>query len=62
MFLVHEHSILSLCFSGSKEQLLLASADSNGTVKVWRISTGKCLRQIDTASGPVTSLKLSASF
>lgn len=44
-FMIHTSSVLSLALSRDNE--LLASADKEGTVKIWRISTGKCLKKFE---------------
>ena len=41
--MAHSQSVLSLCFSHDNEYL--ASGDFDGTIKVWRISTGGLLRK-----------------
>ena len=42
-FMMHDSAILSLAFSA--DSALLASGDKEGCVKVWRASTGQCLRR-----------------
>ena len=42
--MVHSAPVLSLNFS--YDNRLLASGDQAGTVKVWKVADGKCLRQI----------------
>ena len=54
MFLVHTNPVLALDFSNNK--LMLASADQAGTVRVWKIENGKCLRTVEIKK-PVTDLK-----
>jgi len=49
LFMVHGAAILSLNFS--RDLKLLASGDQAGTIKVWKISQGKCLRTIDNIQG-----------
>ena len=67
LFMVHEAPILSLDFSVSDsiEKLLLASGDSKGSIKVWKVLNGKCLRTIEVGlsegQGGVTSLKFEGS-
>jgi WD40 repeat protein len=39
----HDHPVLAL--SVSRDQTMLASGDSSGVVKIWRLDTGTCLRQ-----------------
>lgn len=41
--MAHNCSVLSLCFSSDNEYL--ASGDYEGTIKVWRVSTGGLLRK-----------------
>ena len=43
--MVHNCSILALAFS--QDERLLASGDKNGTIKVWKVSDGKRLREIN---------------
>ena len=45
LFMVHSGPVLSLDFS--LDNRLLASGDQQGTVKVWKLADGKCLRQIN---------------
>ena len=58
--MVHEHAVLSLDFTGSKERLLLASGDAKGLLKVWKISNGKCLRQIAVCNSAVTCVRFTS--
>ena len=45
LFMVHQGGpVLSLDFSADGR--LLASGDQSGTLKVWKVADGKCLRQI----------------
>lgn len=54
-FMMHDSAILSLAFS--PDSALLASGDKEGCVKVWRASTGQCLRRLEGAhSAGVTAL------
>ena len=54
-FMMHDSPILSLAFS--PDSALLASGDKDGCVKVWRASTGQCLRRLEGAhSAGVTAL------
>jgi WD40 repeat-containing protein SMU1 len=46
--------VLALCVSN--DSTLLASGDNKGLVKVWRVDTGKCLRQIQAHDGAITCL------
>lgn len=48
-FMMHDDTVLCLAFSRDTE--LLASGSQDGMVKVWRISSGKCLRRIPRAHG-----------
>ena len=43
--MVHNTKILALDFS--RDERLLASGDNNGTIKVWKLSDGKRLREIN---------------
>lgn len=45
LFMVHQGPVLSLDFS--LDNRLLASGDQTGTLKVWKVADGKCLRQIN---------------
>jgi WD40 repeat-containing protein SMU1 len=54
------HSSPILCMKLSNDSELLASGDHSGKVKVWKLSSGKCLRQYQAHDGsPVTCLDLS---
>jgi WD40 repeat protein len=44
--MLHRKSVLSLNFS--KDDKILASGDAEGTIRVWKFSEGKKLREIDT--------------
>lgn len=48
--MVHTAPVLALDFSWDNR--LLASGDKLGTVKVWKVADGKCLRQISTGLSP----------
>jgi WD40 repeat-containing protein SMU1 len=48
-----------LCMSVSNDGEILVSGDSIGKVKVWKLSTGKCLRQYQAHDTSVTALALS---
>jgi WD40 repeat protein len=50
-------AILCMCISNDGEVLL--SGDSNGRVKIWKLATGKCLRQYQAHDASVTTLSLS---
>ena len=43
-FMLHETPITSLRISSDSE--LLASGDQTGTIKIWRLMSGKCLRKL----------------
>jgi len=43
--MLHNYGISSLCLS--KDNEILASGDLKGNVKIWRISTGKCLKKFE---------------
>ena len=43
LFMLHRKAILSLIFS--KDGRILASGDSEGIIKVWKFSDGKCLKK-----------------
>ena len=59
-FMMHSSPILSLAFS--PDSTLLASGDKEGCVKVWRASTGQCLRRLEGAhSAGVTALAFAPS-
>ena len=51
--LFHSTAIMSVAISN--DGALLASGGMDGTVKVWRIDTGKCLREIIAHDGAVVS-------
>lgn len=54
------HSCAILCMALSNDSELLASGDATGKVKVWKLASGKCLRQYQAHDGsPVTCLDLS---
>jgi len=48
-----------LCMALSNDCEILVSGDSNGKVKVWKLATGKCLRQYLAHDTSVTALSLS---
>lgn len=50
-------AILCLCVSNDGE--ILVSGDSTGRVKIWKLATGKCLRQFQAHDASVTTLSLS---
>jgi WD40 repeat-containing protein SMU1 len=53
--MMHNTSILCLAFSQDSEYL--ASGSEDGMVKIWRISTGKCVKRLEKAhSKAVTSV------
>lgn len=41
--MLHECDVI--CLAWSKDSELLVSGDSKGGVKVWQVSTGKCVRR-----------------
>ena len=45
LYMVHNSPILAMDFS--KDERLLTSGDKAGNIKVWKISDGKCLREIN---------------
>lgn len=49
------HSTAIMSVAVSNDGTLLASGGTDGTVKVWRIDTGKCLREIVAHDGAVVS-------
>lgn len=51
--LFHDSPVSSLDVSNDGE--MLATGDKTGTVKVWRLQTGKCLRQIVAHAGSMVS-------
>ena len=63
LFMVHASAVLCLDFS--HDGRILASGDKSGSIKVWKVSDGKCLRQIAIQLGAdlaaVTTVKLNPS-
>ncbi len=58
--MAHSKSVLSLAFSSDSEYL--ASGDLEGTIKVWRVSTGGLLRRFSCVhDGGVTCLCFNAN-
>lgn len=58
--MIHSKSVLSLAFSSDSEYL--ASGDLEGTIKIWRITTGGLLRRFSCVhDGGVTNLCFSAN-
>merc|ERR1712048_755274 len=54
-FMMHDKAVIALAFS--KDSELLASADQEGQLKVWRVATGQCARRFDKAHGEgITSI------
>ena len=43
--MLHSFPITALCLS--KDNEILTSGDLKGTVKIWRIENGKCLKKFD---------------
>ncbi len=57
-FMMMEEAVLCLAFSRDSE--MLASGSESGQVRVWKISTGQCLRKFEKAhSKGITSLQFS---
>lgn len=48
-FMMHEKAVIGVAFS--KESELLATGGQDGQLKVWRISTGQCVRRYERAHG-----------
>jgi WD40 repeat-containing protein SMU1 len=48
-----------LCMDLSNDGEILVSGDSDGKVKIWKLASGKCLRQYKAHDGSVTALSLS---
>lgn len=52
----HEEAVDAMSFSTDCE--ILVSADRKGLIKVWKVSSGKCLKKIETAmSGGISSMR-----
>ncbi|KAK1442059.1 wd40 repeat-containing protein smu1 [Babesia gibsoni] len=57
-FMVHETLIVSLAVSRDSE--ILASGDKDGNIKIWKISTGECMRKMSHShEGAVTCMTFS---
>lgn len=52
-----EASVLSMALSNDGE--ILVSGDSVGKIKIWKLATGKCLRQYQAHDTAITALSLS---
>lgn len=62
LFMVHKGAVLSLDFSKAitGDKLLLASGDALGCLKIWKVQSGKCLREFELgigAKGGISCLK-----
>jgi WD40 repeat protein len=44
----------------SADMVWAASGDLNGTLRLWEVTTGRCLRTIAAHGGPVTAVAISA--
>lgn len=55
----HDDDSSVLALAASNDGTLLATGSSTGQVKVWRISTGKCLRQFDAHDASISCLDFS---
>ena len=49
-----------LCLALSKDESILASGDTKGTIKVWKLATGQCLRSYQAHQQHVTDIDFSA--
>ncbi|TNV86395.1 hypothetical protein FGO68_gene3514 [Halteria grandinella] len=49
LYMLHSKCVLSLAFS--KDDKILASADSSGVIRVWKFAEGKKLREIEVQGG-----------
>merc|ERR1719278_460102 len=57
-FMMMEEAVLCLAFSRDSE--MLASGSEGGQIKVWKITTGQCLRKFEKAHGKgITCLQFS---
>lgn len=57
------HSCDVLCVAWSADSELLVSGDAQGTIKVWQVSTGKCVRRFKSAHEKgVTSVSFSSDL
>lgn len=56
--MLHEEAVLCSCFFSSGE--LLATGSQGGKIKVWKLSSGECIKKFPLAhTGGVTSLAFS---
>lgn len=46
-FMMHEKAVISMSFS--KDSDLLASGSNDGRLRIWRVSTGQCVRRLESA-------------
>jgi WD40 repeat protein len=57
--MLHRKAVLAMVFS--QDDKIIATADAEGCVRVWKFSDGKRLREIETQSGGVGCLVLTSN-
>ena len=57
----HFGYVVDILWLGNQESLRLASASSDGTVKIWNVDKSECVRTLQEGMGPVNSISTTKS-